>query len=55
MPLVTAPPVVAALNSNVVALVTEETFAPAGIPVPVTDIPATILAVESIVIVGSLL
>ena len=55
VPLVTAPPVVDELNSNVVELVTEETVAPAGIPVPVTVIPATNLEVESIVMVGSLL
>ena len=55
VPLVTAPPVVDALSSNTVVLVTEATVAFAGIPVPVTVIPAIILVLASCVIVGSLL
>ena len=39
-PLVTAPPVVEADNSNAVSLVTLLTVAALGIPTPVTDIPA---------------
>ena len=55
VPLVTAPPVVAALNSKVVALVILATVAPVGIPVPVTVMPTIKEDVSSIVIVGSLL
>ena len=51
----TEPPVVEALSSKVVPSVIEDTVAFAGIPVPVTGIPAIRRAVLSIVIVGSLL
>ena len=55
VPLVTLPPVVDALNSKVVLLDILEIVAPVGIPVPLTSISTTSLAVLSIVIVGSLL
>ena len=55
VPFVTLPPVVEADNSNAVALVIDATYAPVGIPVPLTLIPIFKAAVLSIAIVGSLL
>ena len=55
VPFVTLPPVVDADNSNVVALVIEATYAPVGIPVPLTLIPIFNSTVLSMVMVGSLL
>ena len=47
--------VAAALNTNVVALVMDATVAPSGIPAPVTVIPTTSWAVESMLTVVLLL